>query len=129
MELRSVLARFEELNGRLNAAQESAATVTRTETQHSRVYESRHVRRQAQSPSAASVADSTVDVFDSELRQKYMRAVAYLRILDEAASGGEEGPQGPQREQQGGVDIQFVIQQVISHSFFLALVYSELVSL
>jgi hypothetical protein len=61
-----------------------------------------------------------------------MRAVAYLRILDEAASGGEEGPQGPQgpqREQQGGVDIQFVIQQVISHSFFLALAGSELVSL
>lgn len=25
-----------------------------------------------------------MDVFDSELKQKYMRAVAYLRILDEA---------------------------------------------
>ena len=57
-------------------------TTTRQSSRHAQ--ESRYMRsRREKSPSESSV-DSTVDVFDSELRQKYMRAVAYLRILDEA---------------------------------------------
>ncbi len=56
--------------------------------------------------------DSTVDVFDSELRQKYMRAVAYLRILDEAPIMENEGEEFKERGSgSDAVDIEFVIQQ------------------
>lgn len=111
-ELRSLLGSFEELNGRLNMAQESQEMVTKTETQHNRHQESRHIRRYAKSPSEASM-DSTVDVFDSELRQKYMRAVAYLRILDEAPimEHGDMGEEYRTERTSDGVDIDFVIQQ------------------
>jgi hypothetical protein len=62
----------------------TTVTTTATTKQSRHAQESKYIRnRRTKSPSESSV-DSTVDVFDSELRQKYMRAVAYLRILDEA---------------------------------------------
>ncbi|RMZ94153.1 dystrophin-like isoform X1, partial [Brachionus plicatilis] len=92
-ELRTLLTNFEDLNRRLNLAQERInfqpiqdnQTVTQTETysQSRHAQESKYYRsKRSKSPSESSV-DSSADVFDSELRQKYMRAVAYLRILDE----------------------------------------------
>ena len=110
-ELRTVITNFEDINRRLNIAQERAMGVTpvqqenvtttvttnNTSKQTKCTHESKYSRsRRTKSPSESSV-DSSVDVFDSELRQKYMRAVAYLRILDEtplveheAGMGGEE---------------------------------------
>lgn len=93
-EMRSIIASIEDINRRLNLAQERSlsqpmqenitTTVTTTNKQSHHAQESRYTRsRHQKSPSESSI-DSTVDVFDSELRQKYMRAVAYLRILDEA---------------------------------------------
>lgn len=99
-ELRTVITNFEDLNRRLNLAQErisgnlqqdnaqenvtTTVTTTNTTKQTKCAQESKYTRsRRTKSPSESSV-DSSVDVFDSELRQKYMRAVAYLRILDEA---------------------------------------------
>ena len=91
-ELRTLLTNFEDLNRRLNLAQERInfqpiqnQSVTQTETyrQSKHAQESKYYRsKRSKSPSESSV-DSSADVFDSELRQKYMRAVAYLRILDE----------------------------------------------
>jgi dystrophin len=99
-ELRTVFTNFEDLNRRLNLAQERAlgaaaqqaqgdveptmlTTTTTTTSKHTNRHESKYMRsRKTKSPSESSV-DSTTDMFDSELRQKYMRAVAYLRILDE----------------------------------------------
>lgn len=98
-ELRSLLTNFEELNRRLNSAQERVTltttqqqqenlttTTTKTEThkQSRHAQESKYYRsRRTKSPSESSVDSSSIDIFDSELKQKYMRAVAYLRILDE----------------------------------------------
>jgi hypothetical protein len=68
--------------------------------------------------------DSTVDVFDSELKQKYMRAVAYLRILDEAplvennnesennlSYEKSEFTTNERASRNEAIDIDFVIQQ------------------
>ncbi len=57
-------------------------TVTNTTKSSKHMQEAKYSRRRTKSPSESSM-DSSADVFDSELRQKYMRAVAYLRILDE----------------------------------------------
>ena len=76
--------------------------------------------RRAKSPSESSV-DSTLDMLDSELKQKYMRAVAYLRLLDES-SCAQEGEECAQQQQQlrqttagkyksSNIDIDYVIQQ------------------
>lgn len=103
-QLRTLITNFEDLNRRLNLAQErmvpspvnaaiipenitTTVTTTNTHKQSRHTQESKYSRgggtRRTKSPSESSI-DSTVDVFDSELKQKYMRAVAYLRILDEA---------------------------------------------
>ena len=102
-ELRTVITNFEDLNRRLNLAQErrtvtpppppaqqeqhmttTTTTVTTNNTSRQSKHEAKYTRQRqrTKSPSESSV-DSSADVFDSELRQKYMRAVAYLRILDE----------------------------------------------
>lgn len=112
-ELRNLLTNFEDLNRKLNSAQEygNQEIVTRTETSHSKFNEeSKYIRRHAKSPSESSV-DSTVDVFDSELRQKYMRAVAYLRILDEAPIMEHDTDEYRTDRHSDAVDIDFVIQQ------------------
>ena len=93
-------------------------TVTTTETkkqskQHEEYKYSRNKRNK--SPSESSV-DSTVDVFDSELRQKYMRAVAYLRILDEAPLMEQDDEETRYERHDyinktDAIDIDFVIQQ------------------
>ncbi len=148
-ELRNVISNFEDLNRRLNLAQErvyansvaaadlheniTTTTVT-TETKkhhhhHHQQQQQQHQKRneelkysrsrRTKSPSESSV-DSTVDVFDSELRQKYMRAVAYLRILDEAPLIEQEDEQtrferneysNNTTKYSDAVDIDFVIQQ------------------
>ena len=94
-------------------------TVTTTETKkqskQSEEYKFTKLKRN-KSPSESSM-DSTVDVFDSELRQKYMRAVAYLRILDEAPLMEQEDDDEDQSRferkeyKTDGIDIDFVIQQ------------------
>lgn len=149
-ELRTLITNFEDLNRRLNLAQErmipscppaapetTTVTTTATHKQSKHTQESKYTRgsgRRTKSPSESSV-DSTVDVFDNELKQKYMRAVAYLRILDEAPipeCGVQETNQdgscykfersseystetagcgGGSRSRADAIDIDFVIQQ------------------
>lgn len=129
-ELRTLLTNFEDLNRRLNLAQERInfqpiqdnQTVTTTETyrQSRHAQESKYYRsKRSKSPSESSV-DSSADVFDSELRQKYMRAVAYLRILDEIplqeTSNHEVNMESNENytrntSEFSSIDIDFVIQQ------------------
>ena len=91
-ELRVLIRGFDDLNRRYRLIQdrimqENITTTVTTSKQSKFAEQSKHTssssRRRDRQPSESSV-DSTVDVFDPELRQKYMRAVAYLRILDEA---------------------------------------------
>ncbi len=79
-------------------------------SKHSK-HETKYSRRE-RSPSESSV-DSSADVFDPELRQKYMRAVAYLRILDDAPMSDDinETMQCNRQHRADTVDIDFVIQQ------------------
>lgn len=145
-ELRTLITNFEDLNRRLNLAQErmipspnvgggenitTTVTTTNTHKQSKHMQESKYSRggggggRRTKSPSESSV-DSTVDVFDSELKQKYMRAVAYLRILDEAPipensahdsssykfeRSSEYSTETSGRNRSDAIDIDFVIQQ------------------
>lgn len=143
-ELRALITNFEDLNRRLNLAQErgmptptndnpenmtTTVTTTATHKQSKHTQESKYTRnRRTKSPSESSV-DSTVDVFDSELKQKYMRAVAYLRILDEAPipesmqengiatdsnyrfERSSEYSESSRANRQDAIDIDFVIQQ------------------
>lgn len=136
-ELRTLITNFEDLNRRLNLAQErvisssstnqenvtTTVTTSATHKQSKHTQESKYTRqhRRTKSPSESSV-DSTVDVFDSELKQKYMRAVAYLRILDEAPIAEQQDQQDAYRHEtttitshrsrlNDAVDIDFVIQQ------------------
>ncbi len=92
-------------------------SITRTEqysSKHSKTQETKIIRgRRERSPSESSV-DSTVDAFDPELRQKYMRAVAYLRILDEAPIPETEELHEStvfRQSRSDTIDIDFVIQQ------------------
>lgn len=116
-ELRSLLRSFDDLNRRYRLfqdriTQENITTTVTTSKQSKFAEQSKYTssRRRDRSPSESSV-DSTVDVFDPELRQKYMRAVAYLRILDEAPIPEEiDRPITISRTSET-VDIDFVIQQ------------------
>ena len=118
-ELRVLIRGFDDLNRRYRLIQdrimqENITTTVTTSKQSKFAEQSKHTssssRRRDRSPSESSV-DSTVDVFDPELRQKYMRAVAYLRILDEAPIPEElDRPITISRTAES-VDIDFVIQQ------------------
>jgi hypothetical protein len=117
-ELRVLIRGFDDLNRRYRLIQDRIMqeniTTTVTTSRQSKFaenskYTSSHSRRD-RSPSESSV-DSTVDVFDPELRQKYMRAVAYLRILDEAPIPEELDRQITISRTAESVDIDFVIQQ------------------
>lgn len=105
----------------------TTVTTTATHKQSKHTQESKYLRsnRRTKSPSESSI-DSTVDVFDSELKQKYMRAVAYLRILDEAPIPEQEQTQdgssykyeysestraASRAAAADAIDIDFVIQQ------------------
>ncbi|CAF0734079.1 unnamed protein product [Brachionus calyciflorus] len=134
-ELRSLLTNFEDLNRRVNLAQErfiinqdNQMSVTKTETirQSRHAQESKYYRsKRSKSPSESSI-DSSADVFDTELKQKYMRAVAYLRILDEIPlQESHEGQEAQEinvnyesenlnknrTSEFSSIDIDFVIQQ------------------
>lgn len=126
-DLHSLIINYENLMKRLELAherlccaesaaakqQECVETVRRTKQSESY----RAVNRRAKSPSESSM-DSTFDMLDSELKQKYMRAVAYLRLLDESfipESGDEYGdsasPSHGFKYRSPHIDIDYVIQQ------------------
>lgn len=118
-ELKTVLRNFEDLTKRFRFIQERLIhenITTTTTTRANQLYESKYSRnRRDKSPSESSV-DSTVDIFDPELRQKYMRAVAYLRILDEAPIAEEGDDMETIHTMKStniseSVDIEFVIRQ------------------
>jgi hypothetical protein len=113
-ELRTLLRNFDDLNRRNRQIQDRIIqeNVTTTVTTSNTAGHSRYtsIRRRDRSPSESS-CDSTVDVFDPELRQKYMRAVAYLRILDEAPIQEENDRPIQITRTNETVDIDFVIQQ------------------
>ena len=116
-DLRGLLRNFDDLSRRHRLIQDRLMqeniTTTVTTSKHSKFAEqSKYTssRRRDRSPSESSV-DSTVDVFDPELRQKYMRAVAYLRILDEAPIPEELNRPVSISRASESVDIEFVIQQ------------------
>ena len=102
------------LKERLLIEQNVSTTVTTNKNTNQQLFESqRYSRRRDKSPSESSV-DSTVDIFDQELRQKYMRAVAYLRILDEAPINEHEEHVNVKSSRSNiseNVDIELVIKQ------------------
>jgi hypothetical protein len=120
-DLRNLIINYENLMKRLDLAherlnnelklqqqqQQECVETTRRQKQ-SETYKA--TVRRAKSPSESSI-DSTLDMLDSELKQKYMRAVAYLRLLDESCiPESDEYVQGG-TFRSSNIDIDYVIQQ------------------
>lgn len=129
-ELQNIYKKYEDLNKNFSLILEKTnlypcerenltTTITKTEThtQSKHAHESKYFRsKRVKSPSETSI-DSTNETFDTELKQKYMRAVAYLKILDESSCTENNQENEIQYESiektasNSAVDIDFVIQQ------------------
>ncbi len=129
-DMRNLILNFENLMKRLDLAYERI-DIHNHQQQHqnngfeetfNRVREesTNLTRRPARSPSEFSM-DSSMETLDNELRQKYLKAVAYLRLLDENStiqefsdeqSFNQSNYNSSGRESKlKNVDIDFVIQQ------------------
>jgi hypothetical protein len=117
-DLRNLIINYENLMKRLDLAHERLNAVPTkqecVETIRRQKQNEMYKCRRAKSPSESSV-DSTLDMLDSELKQKYMRAVAYLRLLDDSCIPEGEGSMMQSSStgtyKSSNIDIDYVIQQ------------------